>query len=354
MAWTLSSDSHVAEPPDLWTGALGSDLADVAPRVEPGDAADWWVIGGQRMFSFAVNTKAGLRFEGQERLVVDYRFADVRPGAYLPDAHLTDNEADGVWGSVLYPSVATMLWGLDDAPAVRRLARIYNDWLAEWCSHDPGRLKGVAILDVDEPAEAVAELARARGRGLAGALIPVSPLTERPYDDPVYEPLWAAAADLGRAAQPAHRHQPAARRVAHPVEPVGLPGRRPLRPRFLVPLGVRGRPRAPPGTAVRVGRARGVVGAPLPRPHRRDVHPAHAAGALAPLRRRRGPVGPRAPPGGRLLHRGPGGRPAPPRDRRRRPGVGVGLPPHRVDVPAVALDPRHRPRRRARATSAAG
>jgi predicted TIM-barrel fold metal-dependent hydrolase len=196
MPWALSSDSHVAEPPDLWSAALEGDLADVAPRVEPGDDADWWVIGGHRMFSFAVNTKAGLRFEGQDRLVVDYRFADVRPGAYLPDAHLADNAADGVWGSVLYPSVATMLWGLDDASAVRRLARIYNDWLAEWCSHAPGRLKGVAILDVDDPAEAVAELARARERGLAGALIPVSPLAERPYDHPAYEPLWAAAADL--------------------------------------------------------------------------------------------------------------------------------------------------------------
>jgi len=197
MAWALSSDSHVVEPPDLWTSALGGDLADVAPRVEPGDDADWWVIGGQRMFSFAVNTKAGLRFEGQDRLVVDYGFADVRPGAYRPDAHLADNEADGVWGSVLYPSVASVIWGLDDAPAVRRLARIYNDWLAEWCSHDRGRLKGVAILDVDDPSEAVAELTRAHERGLAGALIPVSPLADRPYDHPCYEPLWAAAADLG-------------------------------------------------------------------------------------------------------------------------------------------------------------
>ena len=53
MVLALSSDSHVMEPPDLWTGALGAgdgDLAALAPRVEPGDDADWWVIGGQRMF----------------------------------------------------------------------------------------------------------------------------------------------------------------------------------------------------------------------------------------------------------------------------------------------------------------
>ena len=194
--WMLSSDSHVMEPPDLWSSAP-ADLAERAPRVEPGEDADWWVIDGQRMFSFSVATKAGLRFEGQERLTVDYRFADVRPGAYLPDAHLADNETDGVWGSVLYPSVATMLYGLDDANAVGRLARIYNDWLTEWCNTAPGRLRAIALLDVDDVQAAVAELERSRARGAAGALIPVSPPAGSPYDHPDYEPLWAAAAELG-------------------------------------------------------------------------------------------------------------------------------------------------------------
>jgi predicted TIM-barrel fold metal-dependent hydrolase len=155
------------------------------------------VIDGVRLFSFSVATKAGLRFEGQDRLTVDYRFSDVRPGAYRPDAHLADNETDGVWGSVLYPSVGTMLYGLDDADAVSRLARIYNDWLTEWCSDAPGRLRAVALLDVDDVHVAVDELERARGRGAAGALIPVSPPTARPYHDPAYDPLWAAAAASG-------------------------------------------------------------------------------------------------------------------------------------------------------------
>jgi predicted TIM-barrel fold metal-dependent hydrolase len=44
---------------------------------------------------------------------------------------------------------------------------------------------------------AVCELERARARGAAGALIPVSPPTARPYSDPAYDALWAAAAALG-------------------------------------------------------------------------------------------------------------------------------------------------------------
>jgi hypothetical protein len=137
------------EPPDLWSAAPAA-IAERAPQVERGDDADWWVIDGARLFSFSVATKAGLRFEGQDRLTVDYRFSDVRPGAYLADAHLADNESDGVWGSVLYPSVGTMLYGLDDGVAVVCLARIYNDWLIEWCGHAPGRLRPVAPFDVDD------------------------------------------------------------------------------------------------------------------------------------------------------------------------------------------------------------
>jgi predicted TIM-barrel fold metal-dependent hydrolase len=192
MDWMLSSDSHVMEPPDLWK-ATPRRFADVAPRVEFGDDADWWIIDGQRMFSFSVATKAGIRFGDQRGLLVDYRFDQVRRGSHDPAAHLRDNETDGVWGSVLYPSVGTMLYNLTDSAAIDALAAIYNDWMAEWCATAPDRLKGVGILNVDDPVAAARELARIRDRGLGGALIPVSPADDMPYDDPRYEPLWLAA-----------------------------------------------------------------------------------------------------------------------------------------------------------------
>jgi predicted TIM-barrel fold metal-dependent hydrolase len=184
------------EPPDLWDAAPRRH-AHVAPRVEFGDDADWWIIDGQRMFSFSVATKAGIRFVDQPGLLVDYRFDEVRKGSHDPVAHLADNEGDGVWGSVVYPSVGTMLYNLADSAAVDALAAIYNDWIAEWCATAPGRLKGVGILNVDDPMCATRELERIRGRGLAGALIPVSPRDDEPYDDPRYEPLWTAAESLG-------------------------------------------------------------------------------------------------------------------------------------------------------------
>ena len=74
--------------------------------------------------------------------------------------------------------------------------RAFNDFIADFCSYDNSRLKGIALVNIDDPAEAVAEMTRCRDMGLAGAMITVLPPADRSYDNPMYEPLWSAAADL--------------------------------------------------------------------------------------------------------------------------------------------------------------
>jgi predicted TIM-barrel fold metal-dependent hydrolase len=170
---------------------------DRAPRVEHDDDADWWVFLGTRMCSFAAGTKAGLRFQGQDALKVEYHFSDVREGAYTPAVFVEDNAADGVWGSVLFPSIGVLLYQEHDARALAAFARAYNEWIAEFCAYGNGaRLKGMAILDAEDPG-AVAELERAHAEGLSGAVISVAPLPGRGYEQPMYEPLWEAAEGLG-------------------------------------------------------------------------------------------------------------------------------------------------------------
>jgi predicted TIM-barrel fold metal-dependent hydrolase len=74
--------------------------------------------------------------------------------------------------------------------------RAYNDWLAEFCRTDPMRLKGIAMINLDDVQEGIAELERAARLGLAGAMITEYPLEHRRYDQPEYEPFWAAAQAL--------------------------------------------------------------------------------------------------------------------------------------------------------------
>lgn len=84
-------------------------------------------------------------------------------------------------------------------------ARAYNRWLADFCSVEPDRLLGLALIgslaDVDE---AVKEIRRVRESGLrAGILLPLHYTGLPFYNDERYEPLWAACAELD---MPVHSH----------------------------------------------------------------------------------------------------------------------------------------------------
>ena len=192
----ISSDSHVIEPPDLWTERIDRAYRERAPRVVREEKGDWWVIDGKRSMSF-LGVQTGDRFEKDaSELIIEAHFENVRPAAYDPKRFVEENRQDGVEASVLYPSEALLVYGIPDSGFCSAAMRAYNDYIAEFCSEDPLRLKGIALLNVDDPREAADELARCRKRGLAGAMITVLPPADRPYDLPMYEPLWSAAADL--------------------------------------------------------------------------------------------------------------------------------------------------------------
>jgi predicted TIM-barrel fold metal-dependent hydrolase len=103
---------------------------------------------------------------------------------------------DGVAGEVLYPSQGLFYFKVADSALMSAIFRAYNDWLADFCRTDPTRLKGIAMINLDDVGEATKELERAADRGFAGAMITEYPLEHRRYDQPEYEPFWAAAQAL--------------------------------------------------------------------------------------------------------------------------------------------------------------
>lgn len=193
--WLLSSDSHIVEPPDLWAGKGGA-LAHRMPRVERLDDGDWWIVDGYKTMSF-LGIQTGERFEGDpEKLRTSGFVEEVRPGAYDPRIYVEENEHDGVWGSVIYPSQGLVLYCVPVTDVVTTAMAVYNDWLADFCREDTGRLKGIAMLNLDDVDGAVRELERCRNLGLSGALVAVMPPPWQPYRDAVYDRFWAAAQDL--------------------------------------------------------------------------------------------------------------------------------------------------------------
>jgi predicted TIM-barrel fold metal-dependent hydrolase len=194
----LSSDSHVFEPPDLWTTRIDAPFRARAPRMQRIDGADQIVIEADQILSgIGLISNAGARFEAPETISGQGRFEDVPRGGYEPEHHLRDMELDGVSGEVLYPSQGLFYFRVADGALMSAIFRAYNDWLAEFCQADSSRLKGIAMINLDDVHDGIHELERAARLGLAGAMITEYPLEHRRYDQPEYEPFWAAAEALG-------------------------------------------------------------------------------------------------------------------------------------------------------------
>src|SRR6202040_2951825 len=66
----------------------------------------------------------------------------------------------------------------------------------EFCRTDPARLKGIAMINLDDVQDGIKDLDPTARMARAGAMIPEYPGEYRRYDKAEYEPFWAAAAAL--------------------------------------------------------------------------------------------------------------------------------------------------------------
>src|SRR4029450_12892721 len=99
----ISSDSHIIEPPDLWTQRIDRAFTPRAPRlIHEAEAAQWYADGATSG-AIGINQQAGVRFETPEALTLQGRMATVPRGGYDPQAHVQDMDPDTVAGGGLYP-----------------------------------------------------------------------------------------------------------------------------------------------------------------------------------------------------------------------------------------------------------
>jgi predicted TIM-barrel fold metal-dependent hydrolase len=207
----ISADSHVVEPEAAWA-RVQKQYGDRAPHVvkdPPGLSKGSWLIteglvpiGVSHFFDGLVfekpdgisNIETG-NFARAAGFNEAFRWEDF-PEGWDPAARLRAQDRDGVEAEILYASPARFFYGLTDVPFQRAILQSYNAWLQEFCSHNPKRLVGVpllTILDMDKAVEDIHALTR---QGFKVAQIP-SAIKDSGYYEPLYEPLWRAAAETG-------------------------------------------------------------------------------------------------------------------------------------------------------------
>src|SRR5688572_6174973 len=159
---TISADSHINEPPDMFE-RMPDNLKDVRPKLVSVERGDAWVMApGLPPRLVSTSAVAGKKFEEYMKEPVTY--ANMRPGSFDPKARIEDMEIDGVEAEILFPGIMRDVGKV--VPEARLEAcKAYNDWMAEFCSHDPDRLLGLAVLAVEDGEGAVEELKRVRKLG---------------------------------------------------------------------------------------------------------------------------------------------------------------------------------------------
>ena len=196
----ISSDSHVSEPPNLWVERIDKKFRDRAPRVGrdvvDGVSGAYFFLEDLAPINVAQGIGGGKSFEELPDFFRDAGYEDARPGGWDPAERIKDMDLDRVDADVLYTTLGFRQFWIKDPALQRACFRVYNDWLAEYCSYDPKRLIGLALVSLYDIEEAVAELRRCRKMGLRGAMIWCSPPQGRPYSSPIYDPLWAEAQAL--------------------------------------------------------------------------------------------------------------------------------------------------------------
>jgi predicted TIM-barrel fold metal-dependent hydrolase len=169
----IDADAHVNEPPNLWQDRVPSRFKERAPRVVKDDkGGDVWEFDqGKARIPVGLTAVAGLSYVQFRNS--GFTYEGMRPGSWDPAERIKELDLDGVYAQVQYPSVT--LRGAatysDDDELQIACVRAYNDWLADFCAHNPNRLYGLGIIPTVGAEAAVAELEHSLRRNHRGVVI---------------------------------------------------------------------------------------------------------------------------------------------------------------------------------------
>ncbi|MDH3445404.1 MAG: amidohydrolase [Deltaproteobacteria bacterium] len=196
----LDADSHVSEPLNLWKERLPVKYRDIAPHMateHQGQPGAWWHIEQDRPpHNVILGFGANKSIEELQQLLKSFSYAGAHRGGWDPAQRVKDMDQDGVTGDMLYTTLGFRMFWIKNAGFQRACFQVYNDWLAEFCSYAPKRLKGLGLISLYDPKQAAVDLAGCAKKGLAGAIVWASPPEELPFYSEDYDPFWAAAQDL--------------------------------------------------------------------------------------------------------------------------------------------------------------
>jgi uncharacterized protein len=211
----ISADCHLDLcwlPTDLFVTQASREMRERVPYVEQGaDGKRRWLtrkgasLGLVNGMGSAGREYVPGRIHRADRMAETGLYADGAKGIRRlsdPDLRIKDQDRDGVQAEVLY-GILGATGRMNDPEATVEVMRIYNEWLADFCSTHPERFAGLASIPNSSLDAAITEIERVAKRGaLRGLDIANSP-DLKPLWDPYWNPLWEV---INASGLPLHFH----------------------------------------------------------------------------------------------------------------------------------------------------
>ena len=194
----MDSDMHLREPAELWDKYMEPEFREQAPKILSSTARSsaMVLLDGSILRGYQPTYRGGI-FDATR---IDNEIAEARARKFDSASQLHAMDREGLDVAALYPSIGLgiMMREQMSPKLAAAVARAYNNWLYDFCQADPKRLKGVAMLPLHDPAEAVKEAQRSVGElGFVGVFARPEPLHNLPWHSRYFDSLWSALEELG-------------------------------------------------------------------------------------------------------------------------------------------------------------
>tara|TARA_B100000686_G_scaffold98445_1_gene105409 strand:- start:326 stop:1480 length:1155 start_codon:yes stop_codon:yes gene_type:complete len=195
----IDSDMHIMEPADLWQkygegkykdlGPIGITSANVRDlRTTHADGSLWGSTS--KGVAGNPNKPGGHNYEKNQLI-----YADHAARGWSSEVQLEAMDIEGLDMAILFPTrgLHTLAEPHMDSDMAAALARAYNNWMYDFCEPNPDRLIGAAMISPFNMDDAVKEVQRAvKELGFKAVFMRSNQMTDKPWHDPFYDPLWSA------------------------------------------------------------------------------------------------------------------------------------------------------------------
>ena len=175
----VDTDTHIVEPPDLFTSRAPAALKSKVPHVKRDtDGVDRWYVGDRNFGSLGGNV---IRKDNNKLLgrLAFPTLEEAHPGGHLIKPRLQAMDDMGVHAQICFQNSgvtqAGSLMALGDNELALTIIKLYNDAASDWQQESGQRIFTMAHLPFWDQKALMAEARRCADRGLKGFVLPDTP-----------------------------------------------------------------------------------------------------------------------------------------------------------------------------------